>query len=113
MPDFLIDANLPFKINIWQSERFIHVADLNPCWDDKSIWEYAKTNRLIIISKDKDFLMQQIIKGSPPKIVHIKFGNLQLNDFIRTIEKCWQEVELLLANHNLINIYSERIEAIR
>ncbi len=113
MPDFLIDANLPAKVDIWQNERFIHVTDMDPCLDDESIWDYAKKNQLIIISKDKDFLMQQIVKGSPPKIIHIKFGNLNLNDLIITIEKCWNEVEILLTTHNLINIYSERIEAIK
>ena len=113
MPDFLIDVNLPAKINIWQSERFIHVSTLDPSWDDEVVWQFAKTNNLTIISKDKDFLIQQLIKGTPPKVVHIKFGNLKLDDFISVIETCWNEVELLLVNHTLINIYSDKIEAIK
>ena len=113
MPDFLIDANLPAKIGIWQNQRFIHKVTLDPCWDDEAIWQYAKTNNLTIISKDKDFFIQQLLKGTPPKVVHIKFGNLKLNDFISVIENCWNEVELLLINHTLINIYSDTIEAIK
>jgi predicted nuclease of predicted toxin-antitoxin system len=113
MPDFLIDANLPAKISIWQNQRFIHINTLDPYWDDEAIWQYAKTNELTIISKDKDFLIQQLLKGTPPKIVHIKFGNLKLIDFISVIETCWDEVELLLNNHTLINLYSDRIEAIK
>lgn len=113
MPDFLIDANLPAKISIWQNQRFIHINTLDPYWDDEAIWQYAKTNNLTIISKDKDFLIKQLLKGTPPKVVHIKFGNLKLNDFISAIETCWDEVELLLSNHTLINIYSDSIEAIK
>ena len=113
MPDFLIDANLPAKISIWQNQRFIHINTLDPYWDDEAIWQYAKTNNLTIISKDKDFLLHQLLKGTPPKVIHIKFGNLKLNDFISIIENCWNEVELLLINHTLINIYSDKIEAIK
>lgn len=113
MPDFLIDANLPAKISIWQNQRFIHINTLDPYWDDEVIWQHAKTNNLTIISKDKDFLIQQLLKGTPPKVVHIKFGNLKLNDFISAIENCWDEVEALLSNHTLINLYSDRIEAIK
>jgi predicted nuclease of predicted toxin-antitoxin system len=113
MPDFLIDANLPAKIGIWQNKRFIHLETLDPFWDDEVIWQFAKTNNLTIISKDKDFLIQQLIKGTPPKVVHIKFGNLKLKDFITVIETCWSEVEFLLEKNTLINIYSDRIEAIK
>jgi predicted nuclease of predicted toxin-antitoxin system len=113
MPDFLIDANLPAKISVWQNKRFIHINTIDPYWDDEAIWQYAKTNNLTIISKDKDFLIQQLLKGTPPKVVHIKFGNMKLNDFISVIETCWDEVELLLGNHTLINLYSDKIEAIK
>ncbi len=113
MPDFLIDANLPAKISIWENERFVHVSEINPSWDDEAIWQYAKTNNLTIISKDKDFLVYQLLKGSPPKVVHIKFGNLKLTNFIAVIETYWKQVESLLTTHHLINLYSDNIEAIK
>jgi predicted nuclease of predicted toxin-antitoxin system len=113
MPEFLIDANLPAKIKVWESNRFLHALKINPNWADKDIWEYAKENNLTIVSKDKDFLLLQFQNGSPPKIVHIKFGNIKLSDFILIIENCWKEVEILLTHHTIINIYSDKIEAIK
>jgi predicted nuclease of predicted toxin-antitoxin system len=113
MPEFLIDVNLPSKVQIWQSERFIHVSSINAYWSDTEIWEYAKANNLTIINKDKDFLIYQLANGTPPKIVHIKFGNLKLKDFILMIESSWKEVEILLKDHSLINIYIDKIEAIK
>ena len=113
MPEFLIDANLPSKIKIWESERFIHVSAIQPDWNDDDIWEYAKKNNLCIITKDKDFLLYQLANGSPPNVVHIKFGNLKLNQFISIIENCWSEVEELLQHHTLLNIYFDKIEAIK
>jgi predicted nuclease of predicted toxin-antitoxin system len=113
MPEFLIDANLPAKIKVWENNRFLHAITINPNWADKDIWQYAKENNLTIVSKDKDFLLLQFQHGSPPKIVHIKFGNIKLSDFITIIETCWVEVEALLSNHTIINIYSDKIEAIK
>lgn len=113
MPEFIVDANLPNSISIWSNERFEHVLNINPLWNDDEIWDYAKNNNLIIITKDKDFSVKQILKGSPPKIVHIKFGNLKLVEFIRVINTCWTKVETLLQQHSTINIYKDSIEAIK
>jgi predicted nuclease of predicted toxin-antitoxin system len=113
MPEFLIDANLPAKVKVWESERFVHVSSINAAWNDDEIWNYAKTNNLSIISKDKDFLIYQLANGAPPKIIHIKFGNIRLKEFISIVENCWPETENLLNTHSLINIYSDKIEAIK
>jgi predicted nuclease of predicted toxin-antitoxin system len=113
MAEFLIDANLPAKIKVWKSNRFIHVSSINANWNDNEIWKYAKENGLSIINKDKDFLTYQLANGFPPKIVHIKFGNLKLKEFISVIDNCWREVENLLESHIIINIYLNKIEAIK
>ena len=113
MPEFIVDANLPNSISIWNNVRFEHVLNINPLWNDDEIWDYAKANNLVIITKDKDFSVKQILKGSPPKIVHIKFGNLKLVEFIRVINTCWAKVETLLQQHSTINIYKDSIEAIK
>ncbi len=75
-PTYLIDANLPYNFDLWNSPRFIHVNDINDTWTDEEIWEYAKKNDLIIISKDTDFSNKIIIKSPPPKVIHLKVGNL-------------------------------------
>lgn len=113
MPQFLIDANLPFKISCWKSDRFLHVLKINPLWDDNEIWQYALIHKLTIVSKDKDFSVKQFIEGSPPKLVHIKFGNLKLSDFINRVEHVWNDVEKLLENHSVVNIYLSKLESIK
>lgn len=113
MPDFIVDANLPFRISKWQSDRFLHVVKINPLWNDEEIWEYAYANKLIIITKDKDFRLKQIIHGSPPKVIHIKFGNLVLVEFEKIISFSWDRVEELIKDHSLINIFQYSIEAIK
>lgn len=62
------------------------VAELGPAATDRAIWHYAKTHRLAIVTKDKDFvdLMEQW--GHPPKVVRLTIGNARvqaLEDHIR------------------------------
>lgn len=113
MPEFIINANLPSRIPIWNNTKFVDVLSINPLWDDDEIWEYAKEKELTIITKDKDFAVKQILYGPPPKVVHIKFGNLRLKEFIATIEIAWPVIQNLIKEYSIINIYKDRIETIK
>jgi predicted nuclease of predicted toxin-antitoxin system len=91
---------------------FIHQKDINDEASDEEIWNYAKENGLIIITKDKDFSLMQLVLGIPPKVIQVKFGNVKMKDFFKIINSCWKNVELLINENNLVNIYQNKIEAI-
>ena len=112
MPKYLIDVNLPYYFPLWNTPDFIHQIDISDTWTDNQIWEYAKEHDLIIITKDKDFSIKQFTSGAPPKVIHVKFSNLKLKAFFEVITACWQDIETLIGNHNLINVYQNKIEAI-
>ena len=57
---------------------------------DTEIWNYALSNKLIIITNDNDFLNLADTKGYPPKVVLLRTGN-QSNTYI----------EGLLINHKI------------
>jgi predicted nuclease of predicted toxin-antitoxin system len=75
----LLDENL--------SDRIIHrIVDLYPNsehvktlglinTDDAVIWEYAKTNGFVIVSKDSDFHQRSLLYGHPPKFIYLRIGN--------------------------------------
>ncbi len=113
MARFLVDANLPYYFGLWNNSDFIHVNDINDSWSDERIWQYALENNLIIITKDADFSIKVLYKGAPPKVIHIKFGNLRIKDFHTLILRIWPEIELLLLDNSLINVYKDRIESIK
>jgi predicted nuclease of predicted toxin-antitoxin system len=46
---------------------------------DSTIWEYAKSNQFTIVTFDSDFCDIANIKGSPPKIVWLRTGNMTTN----------------------------------
>lgn len=69
------------------------VANINDEWSDNEIWNYAKLNNLTIISKDTDFSHRIIASQPPPKIIHVKIGNLKLKSFASFMERVWDGVE--------------------
>lgn len=52
--------------------------------NDKLLWEYARDNHFIIVTKDSDFHEMSIIYGHPPKIIWLKCGN-QTKQYIANI----------------------------
>jgi predicted nuclease of predicted toxin-antitoxin system len=112
-PTYLIDANLPNYFDLWNNPRFVHVNDLDDTWTDEEIWEYAKENDLIIISKDTDFSNKIIIKNPPPKVIHIKVGNLKIKDFHSFLLATWPTIEKKIKIFKLIRVYKGSIEGIK
>jgi predicted nuclease of predicted toxin-antitoxin system len=43
--------------------------------DDALIWEYAKINAFVIVSKDSDFHQRSLLYGHPPKFIYLRIGN--------------------------------------
>ncbi|MBP9664630.1 MAG: DUF5615 family PIN-like protein [Pyrinomonadaceae bacterium] len=112
MKRFLIDANLPRNIPAWRGERFQFVVDIDDEWSDSEIWNYARKNAYTIVTKDADFSNRIIVSEPPPKIIHIKVGNLKLRAFERFIEENWTSIEAASKSHKLVNVYPDRIESI-
>jgi predicted nuclease of predicted toxin-antitoxin system len=42
---------------------------------DGPVWDYAKENGFVIVSKDSDFHQRSFLYGHPPKVVWIRRGN--------------------------------------
>lgn len=112
MAKYLIDVNLPYRFSLWKGNDFIHQRDINDEWSDKQIWDYARDNGLTIVSKDCDFSNRIIFHQPPPKVIHIRFGNLKIREFFAIITDIWPKVSELSDGHKLVNVFRDRIEAI-
>jgi predicted nuclease of predicted toxin-antitoxin system len=75
----LFDENLSPRLVDALSKEFpksTHVRDVGlKSADDRSVWQFAKANHFIIVSKDSDFHQLSFLLGPPPKVVWVRVGN--------------------------------------
>ncbi len=75
----LFDQNLSYRLVAKVSGAFpesLHVAALNlDRATDQEVWEYAKVNNFIIVTKDSDFNDLSTYYGFPPHIIWLRMGN--------------------------------------
>ena len=100
---FLLDENLPYRLRFTPSHPVHHSSDvgLNP--SDSDLWDFAQERDLVIVTKDSDFSDRILVSSPPPRIIHLRFGNL---------EKVWPRLEVLSKSRKLINVYLDRIETV-
>ena len=113
MPKFLVDVNLPYYFSLWNTDDYVHQVDIDPRMKDKQIWEYAKAKNLIIITKDSDFSNRIMFQEPPPKVIHIRFGNMSMKDFHDIINTIWNEAISMIENYKLVNVYKDKIEGVK
>lgn len=112
MTGFLIDENLPYRFSLWASSQHIHVKDLQGIKTDSQIWDYAQQNHLTIISKDADFSERVLLTEPPPRVIHIRLGNLKMREFHQRLTTIWSDVCELSLKYKLVNVFTDRIEGI-
>jgi predicted nuclease of predicted toxin-antitoxin system len=65
-----------------------HVAncDLGEA-SDIAIWNYARENDFLLVSRDADFVELSTLRGSPPKVVWLRLGNCVTKDVHEAIRR--------------------------
>lgn len=112
MRGFLFDENLPVNIQFSPSLPVEHVRDLGESLSDTEIWEYAKVNNLVIVTKDADFSDRIITSSPPPRVVHLRFGNMRKRDFHAFLGRVWPRIETQIKTHKLVNVYPHSLESV-
>ena len=113
MKGFLFDENLPARLRFSPKLPIVPVSNVGKIPSDSQIWEFARRRELVIVSKDADFSDRIITNSPPPRVVHLRFGNLRKNEFHALLARVWPRIETLLKSHKLVNVYSDRLEGIR
>ena len=61
--------------------------------EDSVVWQYARDNEFIIVTKDSDFSELTLVRGFPPKVIWIRIGNCTTNDIESLIRFHEKEIE--------------------
>jgi predicted nuclease of predicted toxin-antitoxin system len=75
----LLDENLSDRVvnrinDLYPDSEHVKTLALTNT-DDVIIWEYAKVNDFVIVSKDSDFHQRSLLYGHPPKFIYLRIGN--------------------------------------
>lgn len=75
----LLDENLSDRIiykiiDLYPDSQHVKTLELLNT-DDALIWEFAKFNSFVIVSKDSDFHQRSLLYGHPPKFIYLRIGN--------------------------------------
>lgn len=95
----LLDQNLSPHLIKRLSDLFpdsVHVQTISlDHASDEAVWNVAKDNGFIIVTKDADFSERSLILGSPPKIIWIRRGNCSTNEIEAILRQNFAEIEAL------------------
>ena len=112
MARYLIDVNLPRYFSVWRGNVYEHVRDIDDEWSDSQVWDYACENDMVIVSKDADFADRIMLSKPPPRVVHVRLGNMKMRQFHAILTRDWPWVMANIGRFRLIRIYADRIEAV-
>jgi predicted nuclease of predicted toxin-antitoxin system len=93
---FLFDQNLSPSLveslaDIYPESVHVQSVGLDRA-DDTAVWDFARLQNLVIVTKDADFQERSLIAGVPPKVVWIRRGNCSTSDIEAILRRHSDEV---------------------
>ncbi|MBD2728997.1 DUF5615 family PIN-like protein [Nostoc sp. FACHB-892] len=82
----LSDRIIPKILDLYPNSSHVKALALTNT-DDLVIWEYAKANDFVIISKDSDFHQRSLLYGHPPKFIYLRIGNSPTSKIVTTLRE--------------------------
>ena len=98
----LLDENLSDRIigriidRYPASKHFKTLALTNT--DDAVIWEYAKGNNFILVSKDADFHQRSLLYGQPPKFIVLRIGSSPTTKIVQALRDNFDTISQFALN---------------
>ena len=104
MKKLLLDENISQRVIARISMMYsgsAHVKDFGlEQTDDDIIWNFAKTNDYIIVSKDSDFHQKSLLWGPPPKFIYLRVGNCPTSYIVRVLLNHYSTITTFAENEN-------------
>ena len=98
----LFDENLSPKLPRLLEALFPGSVHLRECGllgsRDEDVWDYARDNNFLIVSKDSDFQQRSLLYGHPPKIVWLRIGNCTRHAMVQLITGHERDIHALVTN---------------
>jgi predicted nuclease of predicted toxin-antitoxin system len=101
----LFDENLSPKLPNCLGDLFqnsLHVRDVGmKATIDPIVWNYAKENDLMIVSKDADMHDLSLVFGNPPKVIWLRLGNCSTLQVENLLRQNFKAIKIFYEDENL------------
>jgi predicted nuclease of predicted toxin-antitoxin system len=101
----LFDENLSPKLPNCLGDLFqnsLHVRDVGmKATIDPIVWNYAKENDLMIVSKDADMHDLSLVFGNPPKVIWLRLGNCSTLQVENLLRQNFEAIKIFYEDENL------------
>ena len=101
----LFDENLSPKLPNRLTDLFpnsLHVRDVGmKATIDPIVWDYAKDNNLMIVSKDADMHDLSLVLGNPPKVIWLRLGTCSTLQIESLLRRDFDAIRLFFEDANL------------
>jgi len=108
----MIDENLPFSLGVRLGVDYVYASQIAEQASDSLLWQRARENDWVVLTRDTDFFDRLLRHGSPPKVIWIRLGNVRKGDLLRMLEERWPAIEQRIRSHDLVEVYADRLEAL-
>jgi predicted nuclease of predicted toxin-antitoxin system len=80
----------------------LHVRDVGmKATIDPVVWDYAKEQNLMIVSKDSDMHDLSLVLGNPPKVIWLRLGNCSTSQVEGLLRRDFHAIELFYQDATL------------
>jgi predicted nuclease of predicted toxin-antitoxin system len=101
----LFDKNLSPKLPNRLSDLFpdsLHIRDVDmKATIDPRVWDFAKDNNLMIVSKDADMHDLSLVLGNPPKVIWLRLGNCSTRQVEDVLRRNFDAIKLFYEDESL------------
>lgn len=87
----LSDRIIPKIVDLYPNSTHVKTLGLINT-DDVIIWNYAKVNNFIIVSKDSDFHQRSLVYGYPPKFIYLRIGNSPTSAIVQLLRENFDNI---------------------
>lgn len=109
----LLDKNVSARLRGSFNVPVVHVSEWTRSLKDRALWARAREASLVIVTQDADFTERMLAQEPPPWVVHVRTGNMRVADFRALLDAVWPRIWDLLAEHKLVVLYRDGLEAVR
>jgi predicted nuclease of predicted toxin-antitoxin system len=95
----LFDHNLSPRLirrlsDLYPDSNHVHLLGMDQV-SDREVWEYARREGFVVVTKDADFSDLCALFGTPPKVLWVRRGNCQTADIETILRRHHDDIKAL------------------